>query len=82
MRQGRLVRLAVTLEDAPGTLAVLLAHVARTGANILHLYHQRGESNTPLFQTRVELELETRGQDHAQEIKTALEQAGYKAETL
>ena len=74
--------MAVTLEDAPGTLAEMLAHVARTGANILHLYHQRSEKNTPLFQTRVELELETRGWDHTEEIRTALERVGYTAELL
>jgi threonine dehydratase len=80
MRQGRLIRLTVTLEDIPGTLADLLAHMARLRANILHLHHQRSEKSTPLLQTRVELELETRGWGHAEEIKRALEQAGYTAE--
>jgi threonine dehydratase len=82
MGQGRLARLAVILEDSPGTLAGMLAHVARTGANILHLYHQRSEKNTPLFQTRVELELETRGWEHTEEIKRDLERAGYRTELL
>jgi threonine dehydratase len=82
MGQGRLARLAVILEDSPGTLAEMLDHVARTKANILHLYHRRSEKNTPLYQTRVELELETRGWEHAEEIKTALEQAGYKTDLL
>ncbi|MBI5584380.1 MAG: threonine ammonia-lyase [Deltaproteobacteria bacterium] len=82
MRQGRVIRLAVTLEDTPGTLAELLAHVARLRANILHLHHLRSERITPVLQTRVELELETRGWDHAEEIKRALEQAGYTAGML
>jgi threonine dehydratase len=46
-------------------------------ANILQLHHLRSESSTPLLQTRVELELETRGWEHAEEIKTALGRAGY-----
>ncbi len=82
MAQGRLVRLAVTLEDTPGTLAVLLAHVADLQANVLHLYHQRSDRHTALLQTRVELELETRGSEHAEEIKAALGQAGYAAVQL
>jgi threonine dehydratase len=75
--QGRLVRLSVTLEDVPGSLAELLGHIARLGANVLHLYHQRSDKRLPLFQTRVELELETRGWGHAEKIKTALERVGY-----
>lgn len=80
LRHGRIMRLSVTLEDRPGSLAGLLDLVARTQANIIHIYHARNERDLPIFRTRVELELETRGLDHIAKIANALKTAGYKTE--
>jgi len=80
LKHGRIMRLSVTLEDRPGSLAGLLDMVARTQANIIHIYHARNERDLPIFQTRVELELETRGIDHIAKIANALRDAGYKIE--
>jgi threonine dehydratase len=80
LRNGRIMRLSVTLEDKPGSLAGLLDLVARTQANIIHIYHARNERDLPIFQTRVELELETRGIDHIAKIANALKDAGYNNE--
>lgn len=80
LRHGRIMRLSVTLEDRPGSLAGLLDLVARTRANIIHIYHARNERDLPIFQMRVELELETRGIDHIAKIANALKDAGYNIE--
>jgi threonine dehydratase len=80
LRHGRIMRLSVTLEDRPGSLAGLLDLVARTQANIIHIYHARNERDLPIFQTRVELELETRSIDHITKIANALKDAGYNIE--
>ena len=80
LRHGRIMRLSVTLEDKPGSLAGLLDLVVRTQANIIHIYHARNERDLPIFQTRVELELATRGIDHIAKIANALKDAGYKIE--
>jgi threonine dehydratase len=79
-RNGRIMRFSVCLEDAPGALAAFLCITARLKANVLHIYHQRSGKNLPVTLSRVEVELETRGPAHIQEIIHELRQAGYKLE--
>lgn len=77
-RQGRIMRITVRLEDQPGTLTRLLGIVAEKRGNILHISHSPGEPDIPVYLARVELELETRGRDHAAMIRQALEDEGYE----
>lgn len=78
--RGRLMRLRVLLEDRPGFLAELLVLLARLQANVLEIQHDRHFRNAPLYAARVDLELETRGPDHIEEIRRGLTQAGYAIE--
>jgi threonine dehydratase len=80
LKHGRIMRFSVTLEDKPGSLARLLDLVARMQANTIHIYHARNERNLPIYATRVELELETRGVDHIAKMANALKDAGYQIE--
>ena len=77
LKHGRIVRLRVSLSDRPGSLAGMLQQVAELNANVLHIYHDRNVRDNPIDVTRVELELETRGHEHAQEVRKALAAAGY-----
>ena len=79
-RHGRIMRFAVTLDDVPGALVKLLSLIGREKANVLHIAHHRNELGLPISMTRVELELETRGQEHIREVAEALAQGGYKIE--
>ncbi len=76
-RNGRIMRFSVCLEDVPGALADFLAITARLKANVLHIYHQRSGRDLPVTLSRVEVELETRGAAHIEEIIRELQQAGY-----
>lgn len=76
-RDGRIMRFSVCLEDDPGSLARLLSLVADSRANILHIFHDRSGKDLPIYLSRVELELETRGPDHVKSIAFALKEAGY-----
>jgi threonine dehydratase len=80
LRHGRIMRFSVILEDRPGSLARLLDLVAKTQGNIIHIYHARNERDLPIYATRVELELETRGVDHIAMMANALKDAGYQIE--
>ena len=82
LKNGRIMRLRLTLSDKPGTLAHLLNQVAALEANILHIHHDRSVERRSIDETRVELELETRNADHIREIVTALDQAGYDMEPI
>ena len=78
IKNGRVMRIRLSLNDRPGTLARLLNQVAALQANILHIHHDRGTERSNIDETQVELELETRNADHIREIDAALEAAGYK----
>jgi threonine dehydratase len=79
-RNGRIMRLAIRLDDVPGSLASLLAVVAKTKANVLTIYHDRGAGDLSIYQSLVELELEARNFEHVREISEALNDAGYAVE--
>jgi threonine dehydratase len=80
IKHGRVMRVRVRLKDVPGSLAHLLAAVSRLKANVLHIRHDRSARDLPIFVTRVELELETRGPAHVAAIAEGLKQAGYDLE--
>jgi threonine dehydratase len=71
------MRVWVQLNDVPGALARLLALVAGLGAIVLTITHERHLRHTPLFYTRVMLEVETRGQEHVERIAAQLLGSGY-----
>ena len=76
----RLLTLIVVLPDSPGSLGKLAGLLGQSGANILHLAHDRLGLDLPLRETRVKLDLETLGLQHCQKIIEDLQQAGYRLE--
>jgi threonine dehydratase len=76
----RLLTLRVALTDTPGSLGRLTSLLGQTGANILHLFHDRLARELPLDYTRVELNLETRGPEHGEAVLKALKDVGYEVE--
>jgi threonine dehydratase len=80
-RQGRILRFSVLLDDRPGALAELLAVIAELGGNIIHIDHTQGEGEVPVMMARVEIELETRGLEHAGLLLHAIRNAGYALTT-
>jgi threonine dehydratase len=78
--EGRRLRFFTRVEDRPGGLAKLLTLVAAAGGNLVTVTHVREAVPLHVRQTGVDLLLETRGADHADEIVAALEAAGYGIE--
>ncbi len=77
INNGRIIRFSVRLDDVPGALSGLLALVASSKANVLHILHHRSAKNIPIYSTLVELEIETRGPAHVKEITNNIKKAGY-----
>lgn len=75
---GRMMRVRVTVPDIAGALAGVTRIIADRGANVVEIHHDRAFSDIELGETSIELVLETRGFDHVDEVRTALEQAGYR----
>ena len=82
VKMGRLIRIQVDLLDAPGSLWTLLGIIAKEKANILHIFHDRLALDNPIEISRVKLNLETRGHDHAKQILDRLKDAGYNVRQI
>jgi threonine dehydratase len=76
--QGRRMRLFTRVDDRPGGLARLLVRVAEAGGNLVTVSHLREAVPLHVRETGVDLVLETRGEDHADAIVSALTEAGYE----
>lgn len=79
VRSGRLTRLQVQLRDLPGSLAAVTRVLAESNANIDEVHHQRAFTHLPVQSADVDFVLETRGNEHVQQIIMALAQAGFSA---
>ncbi|QKK01465.1 MAG: threonine ammonia-lyase [Pseudomonadota bacterium] len=73
---GRLLSIAVTLPDRPGSLAGLINRVAELGMNVREVRHRRGEVHVQVGLTEITLELETRDRAHQRRLLDALERDG------
>ena len=82
IKMGRLIRVEVNILDAPGSLWKLLGIIARVKANILQIFHNRLDLENPIQISRVVLNLETRGHDHAKEVMDQLKVAGYQVRQI
>jgi threonine dehydratase len=79
---GRRLVLIARVSDRPGGLAGLLACVARLGANVVDVGHVREGLDLHVRETAIELVLETRGREHADQVLSSLREQGYEPLTL
>jgi threonine dehydratase len=75
---GRYLYLRVCIPDLPGGLAALLGEVGEAGANVLEVAHERISPTLNLNEVEVRIQLETRGEAHAEQVMTRLRERGYK----
>jgi threonine dehydratase len=80
VRQGRYIIIKLTVIDRPGGIAGLLNHVAKSGANVIEIFHRRALWLAPLGRVGIELVLEVRDSGHGAEVIKHLQTAGYHIE--
>ncbi|MEZ5425472.1 MAG: threonine ammonia-lyase [Pyrinomonadaceae bacterium] len=80
VRQGRYVLLKILVGDRPGALASLTEQVALAGGNVIEVFHRRAMWLAPLGRVGIELLLEVRDREHAEEVIRKLEKKGYNVE--
>jgi threonine dehydratase len=73
VRDGRLVRLRVTMPDVSGSLAKVAAVIAEAGGNIVEIQHQRIFGTSSVRSPEVEFLVETRDRAHTDALVRALE---------
>jgi threonine dehydratase len=75
---GRYLNLTLRIPDRPGGLARLLSEVGEAGANVIEVAHARINADLSLDEVEVHLQLETRGDSHAEAMLTRLRECGYR----
>ena len=78
VRDGRLVRLRVTMPDVSGSLAKVAAIIAEAGGNIVEIQHQRIFGTSSVRSPEVEFLVETRDREHTQTLIALIEKAGVR----
>ncbi|MGH2844039.1 MAG: threonine ammonia-lyase [Solirubrobacteraceae bacterium] len=76
-QRGRRLVLGLRIPDRPGSLASLLSLIGKTSANIVDVQHIREGLDLHIQETAVQLVLQTRGREHAGEVREAVRAAGY-----
>jgi len=82
VRDGRMVRLRISIVDQPGVLAKIADVIGRSSANIIEVYHQRLFYDVPAKSADVDVVLETRNSEHVKEIIASLAQHGFPTREL
>ncbi|GAA0520569.1 threonine dehydratase [Halorubrum aquaticum] len=82
VQMGRYLKITVDLKDRPGELERVSSIVARAGANVYAVHHDRTSRDVAVNAAELELELETDDAEHAASIVEELEADGYEVEVL
>jgi threonine dehydratase len=77
-REGRIILLVLQIEDRPGQLADISRIIADAGGNVLEVSHNRMMAGIPAKSATLELVVEARDAEHAQEIRDRLAARGFR----
>jgi threonine dehydratase len=77
-REGRIILLVLQIEDRPGQLADISRIIADAGGNVLEVSHNRMMAGIPAKSATLELVVEARDAEHAQEIRDRLTAKGFR----
>lgn len=77
LKSHRKMKLTVTMIDKPGSLNRLSLIFEKLKANIVHIDYDRTSKSLSFGDANVSVSLETKGEEHQQYIRMALEEAGF-----
>jgi len=75
-KQGRIARISTVVSDLPGALAKMTNVIAKKGANIVDVVHDRVHPDLSVRETRIDFYVETIGFEHIQILIAALKKQG------
>ncbi len=78
LMSGRNYTLCVELMDKPGQLLGVSEIIAKLGANVISIHHERASETMDINGCYLRIVLETRNHDHIREITEALTNSGFK----
>ena len=77
LKSGRKMKVTVTLIDKPGSLMRLTEILKDLNANIVHISYDRTSISLDYGDANVTVHMETKGEEHQQEIRSTLKKEGY-----
>lgn len=77
-KSGRIAIINVELDDKPGKLVEVASVIAKAGANITNVYHDRDSDSEKVNSCILRVICETRNQEHVAAINNALRESGFK----
>ena len=81
-REGRVLTLAIDIEDRPGVLAKVALLVGNAGGNIIEVSHNRMLTDMPAKDAELRVSVETRDAAHAVAICVDVRDAGFNVRIL
>ncbi|KAA9395901.1 threonine ammonia-lyase [Haloarcula sp. CBA1130] len=78
----QLLQLRVRIDDQPGVMEEISGVIARQGANIHDVRHERSVENLEIGEAYLVFNVETSGAEHAGAIITAIRDAGYPVDNV
>ncbi len=77
LKSGRKMKLTVTLIDKPGSLMRFTEILEELNANIVHIAYDRTEVSLDYGDANVTVHMETKGEEHQENIRYILKKEGY-----
>ena len=78
LTSGRTCNLCIELMDKPGQLMDVSSIIAKLGANVISVHHERASEIKDINGCYLRMVLETRNYEHIESITKALSEAGFK----
>jgi threonine dehydratase len=79
---SRYIGIRIMLPDRPGQLARVSQIISDAGANVVEVLHTRHGQGLVINEVALDLSIEARGPDHADEVMARLQEAGFRPEQL
>ena len=80
LKSGRKMKVTVTLVDKPGSLMRFTQILQELNANIVHIAYDRTSITLDYGDANVTVHMETKGEEHQNEIRSILKKEGYLRE--
>ena len=81
-RDGRLARIRIGITDEPGMLSKISNAIAKTGGNIIEIYHQRMFHDVPVKKAKIDAVIEAQNKKSIKEIIATLKSEGFEVRII
>ena len=81
-RDGRLARIRIGITDEPGMLSKISNAIAKTGGNIIEIYHQRMFHDVPVKKAKIDAVIEAQNKKSIEEIIATLKSEGFEVRII